>query len=199
MTLDPRPDRTADWTALLAPFLRPGETLLWQGAPRPGFHQPGQRLFLMAFGLPFLLGGLALFVAALQPAPAPGTSDWGFALFLAAIALVFAGIGAFLTLGPVIEARHRATHLRYALTDRAAYILSRFVTDRVQVFPLLPSTPIDLDPAPKAGSDIGTVWFHARQERDSDGDRTTTKAGFENIAEAQHVYHLIRQMQEQTE
>lgn len=191
MTADLPPD---DWHTLLAPLLRPGERLLWQGAPRPGFHQPGQRLFLMAFGLPFLLGGLALFVAALQPAPTPGTSDWGLSLFLAAIALVFAGIGAFLTFGPVIEARHKATRFRYALTDRAAYILSRLVTDRVQVFPLLPSTPLDLDLGPKGG----TVWFHARQERDSDGDRTTTRAGFENIAEAQHVYHLIRQMQEQT-
>jgi hypothetical protein len=182
------------WQTLLNPLLRPGEVLLWQGAPRAGFHQPGQRLFLMAFGLPFLLGGLGLFVAALQPARTPGTSEWGLAVFLAAIALVFAGIGAFLTFGPVIEARHKATRLRYALTDRAAYILSRFVTDRVQVFPLLPSTPIDLDLGPKGG----TVWFHARQERDSDGDSTTTRAGFENITDARHVYHLIRQLQEQT-
>lgn len=183
-----------DWTALLVPLLRPGESILWQGAPRPGFHQPGQRLLLMGFGMPFLLGGLALFFAALHQPAAPGTSEWGFALFLAAFALVFAGLGAFLTFGPVIEARHKSTRLRYALTNRAAYILSRFLTDRVQVFPLLPTTAIDLDIGPKGG----TVWFHARQETDSDGDRTTTRAGFENIAEARHVYHLIRQMQEQT-
>jgi hypothetical protein len=187
-----------DWQARLAPFLRPGETLLWQGAPQPGFHQPGKRLLLMTFGLPFLLGGLGLFAAALMQPTKPGTEEWAFSLFLAAFALVFAGIGAFLTLGPVIEARHAATRLRYALTTRAAYILSHFVTDRMQVYPILPSTPIDLDPTPTGKSGIGTVWFHARPQRDSEGDTYTERAGFQNIPEARHVYHLIRGLQEQT-
>jgi hypothetical protein len=192
MTAVPPPEWTADWQAILGPLLRPGETLLWQGAPQPGFHQPGKRLLLMVFGLPFLLGGLALFGTALLQPVVPGTSEWGFSLFLAAFALVFAGIGAFLTLGPVIEARHNATRLRYALTTRAAYILTRLVTDRVQVFPILTSTPIDID----LGQKVGTVWFHARQQRDSEGDTYVERAGFQNIADASHVFHLLRSLQE---
>ena len=191
MTVAP-PTWTGDWQAMLAPLLRPGERILWQGAPVPGFHQPGKRIFLMIFGLPFLLGGLALFVAALQPGDAVGTSEWGLSVFLALFGLAFAVMGAFLTLGPVIEARHNASRIRYALTTRAAYILSRLVTDRVQVFPIFPATPLDLNLGPR----MGTVWFHARRERDSDGDPTTERAGFKDIADARDVYHLIRQMQE---
>lgn len=186
-----------DWQAILGPLLRPGETLLWQGAPQPGFHQPGTRLLIMAFGLPFLLGGLGMFGTALLQPVVPGTTEWGFSLFLAAFALVFAGIGAFLTLGPVFESHHAATRLRYALTNRAAYILSHLVTDRVQIFPILPSSPIDLDPAPKGKSGIGTIWFHARTQRDSEGDTYLERAGFQNIADAQHVYHLLRSLQDQ--
>lgn len=192
MTAAPPPDWTADWQAILAPLLRPGETLLWQGAPQPGFHQPGKRLLLMVLGLPFLLGGLVLFATSRMQPVTPGTTEWGFSLFLSAVALVFAGIGAFLTLGPVIEARTNATRQRYALTTRAAYILTRLMTDRVQVFPILRSTPIDIELGPK----IGTVWFHARHERDSEGDISLTRAGFQNIADATHVYHLLRSLQD---
>jgi hypothetical protein len=44
-----------------------------------------------------------------------------------------------------------------------------------------------------------TVWLHARPERDSDGDLGTTKAGFENIAEAEKVFAMIRDLQGKTE
>lgn len=192
MTAAAPPEWTADWQAILGPLLRPGEMLLWQGALQPGFHQPAKRLLLMAFGLPFLLGGLALFGTALLQPVTPGTTEWGFSLFLAAFALVFAGIGAFLTLGPAIEARQNATRLRYALTTRAAYILTRLVTDRVQVFPILPSTQIDIEP----GVRVGTVWFHARKQRDSEGDTYIERAGFQNIADATHVFHLLRSLQD---
>ena len=183
-----------DWDHILSPLLRPGETLLWDGAPLPGVLHPGKAALLMAFGLPFLLVGIALFFWALHGgASNPGTSDWGLSLFVAAFALFFAGLGAFLSFGPLIEARNNATRLRYALTNRAAYILTQVLTQRVQVHPILPSTPLDLQLGPNGG----TVWFHARRERDSEDNLTTDRAGFQNIAEAQHVYHLIRSLQEQ--
>jgi hypothetical protein len=183
-----------DWDHILSPLLRPGETLLWEGAPLPGLHEPGKAALLMVFGTPFLLAGIGMFFWALHTgASDPGTSDWGLSLFLAAIALVFAGFGGFLTFGPMIEARTTATRMRYALTNRAAYILTQVLTLRVQVYPILPSTPLDLHLGPKGG----TVWFHARRERDSDGDQIMERAGFQNIAEAEHVYHLIRGLQEQ--
>ena len=53
--------------------LRPGETVLWEGAPVPGFHQRRLTFFLMLFGLPFLVIGVSLFL--LQPPPLSAGRD----------------------------------------------------------------------------------------------------------------------------
>jgi hypothetical protein len=65
----------------------------------------------------------------------------------------------------------------------------------VKVYPILPSTVLELE----AGKRASTVWLHARLERDSDGDLGTTKAGFENITEAEKVFAMIRDLQGKTE
>ena len=176
--------------------LRPNETLLWQGAPVPGLHQRGKAIFLMCFGLPFLTIGLALFFYGLHRlTQAPTTSDAGLALFLTACALPFGGLGAFLVFGPLVEARTASRDIRYALTTRAAYIARSGRFPSLKVYPILPSTALELEPGTRAG----TVWLHARLERDSDGDLGTTKAGFENIAEGEKVFLLIRELQGKAE
>lgn len=172
--------------------LRPNETLLWEGSPVPGFHQRGKAVFLMIFGLPFLIIGIAVFVAGLhQLTQATTLSDAGLAVFFTAFGIPFGGIGAFLVFGPWIEARTAARHVRYALTNRAAYVARSTFGRKLSIYPILPSTALELEAGPHAS----TVWFHARLERDSDGDLGTTKAGFENIAEGAKVYHLIREVQ----
>ena len=176
--------------------LRPGETVLWEGTPVPGLHQRGKAIFLMCFGLPFLTIGLALFFYGLHRlTQAPTTSDAGLALFLTAFALPFGGLGAFLVFGPLVEARTASRDIRYALTTRAAYIARSGRFPSLKVYPILPSTALELEPGTRAG----TVWLHARLERDSDGDLGTTKAGFENIAEGEKVFLLIRELQGKTE
>ena len=176
--------------------LRPGETLLWEGAPAPGFHQRGKAAFLMVFGLPFLILGVALFFFGLRRlTQAATTSDAGLALFLTAFALPFGGLGAFLVFGPLVEARTASRDIRYALTTRAAYIARSGRFPSLKVYPILPSTALELEPGTRAG----TVWLHARLERDSDGDLGTTKAGFENIAEGEKVFLLIRELQGKAE
>lgn len=175
--------------------LRPDETLLWQGAPVPGFHQRGKTLFLMIFGLPFLILGVAIFFFGLHRLThAPTPSDAGLALFLTAFGLPFGGIGAFLVFGPLIEARTASRDIRYALTTRAAYVQRQGRFPSLKIYPILPSTALELEP----GSRASTVWLHARLERDSDGDLGTTKAGFENIAEGEKVLDLIRDLQGKT-
>jgi len=176
--------------------LRPGETVLWEGTPVPGLHQRGKAIFLMCFGLPFLTIGLALFFYGLHRlTQAPTTSDAGLALFLTAFALPFGGLGAFLVFGPLVEARTASRDIRYALTTRAAYIARSGRFPSLKVYPILPSTALELEPGTRAG----TVWLHARLERDSDGDLGTTKAGFENIAEGEKVFLLIRELQGKAE
>ncbi|MBN8633126.1 MAG: hypothetical protein J0L76_20010 [Rhodobacterales bacterium] len=172
--------------------LRPGETILWEGAPAPGFHQRGKRLFLMVFGLPFLLIGVAVFFLGLQRlTQAASTSDAGLAVFFAAFGLPFLGLGGFLVFGPFVEARTAHRYIRYALSTRAAYVLRSGPFPSLKVYPILPATALELEP----GRLAGTVWLHARMERDSDGDLGTTKAGFENIVEAEKVFLMIRNLQ----
>jgi hypothetical protein len=172
--------------------LRPDETLLWEGTPVPGFHQRGKAIFLMIFGLPFLIIGVALFFYSLVQLPKAETvSDAGLALFLTAFSLPFGGLGAFLVFGPLIEARTASTHVRYVLTNRAAFVARSGRFPSIKVYPILPSTALELEPGKRAS----TVWVHSRLERDSDGDLGTTKAGFENITEAEKVFHMIRDLQ----
>lgn len=176
--------------------LRAGETVLWEGAPVPGLHHPGKTALMAVFGLPFLIigAGLLLYGATLLP-KARTLNDAGLALFTALFALPFGGIGAFLVFGPVIEARTSARDIRYTLTTRAAYVARSGRFPSLKVYPILPSTALELEPGRRAG----TVWLHARLERDSEGDLGTTKAGFENIAEGEKVFHLIRDLQGKAE
>lgn len=145
----------------------------------------------MIFGLPFFVIGIGLLGAALAR-PGGIAGDSGLNLFLMAFALPFAAIGGFLVFGPWFEARTNARLRHYVLTDRAAYILSRLLGGRVAVYPILPHTPLIVE----TGRRAGTVWFHARRERDSDGDITEERTGFENIAGAEDVALLIRSIQE---
>ena len=173
--------------------LRPGETLLWEGRPVPGLHQRGKAIFLMIFGRPFLIIGVALFFYGLYQLPKSETlSDAGLALFTTAFGLPFGGIGAFLVFGPLIEARTASRDIRYTLTTRAAYVQRSGRFPNLKVYPILPSTALELEPGKRAS----TIWLHARLERDSDGDLGTTKAGFENIAEGEKVFGMIRDLQD---
>lgn len=172
--------------------LRRGETLLWEGSPVRGLHQRAKAIFLMIFGSPFLIVGVSLFFHGLwQLTRAPTVADAGLALFVAAFGMPFGGIGAFLVFGPLIEARTAHRDIRYALTNRAAYVIRQGRFPSLKVYPILPSTALELEP----GSRAATVWLHARLERDSDGALDTTKAGFENIAEADKIFALIRDLQ----
>jgi hypothetical protein len=176
--------------------LRPDETILWEGSPVHGFHRRGQAIFLMVFGLPFLGIGVSLFFYGLWQLPKSATlSDAGLALFVTAFSLPFAAFGAFLVLGPIIEARATARDIRYALTNRAAYVIRSGRFPSLKVYPITPTTALELE----YGARASTVWLHARLERDSDGDLGTTKAGFENIAEADTVFALIRDLQGKAE
>ncbi len=174
--------------------LRPDETILWEGSPVPGLHQRGKVIFLMLFGTPFLCIGVALFFYALMQLPKAETaSDAGLALLLTVFSLPFAGFGAFLVFGPIIEARTASRDVRYTLTTRAAYVARQGRFPSLKVYPITPTTALELEPGRRAG----TVWLHARLERDSDGALETTKAGFENIAEADRVFRMILDLQGQ--
>ena len=173
-------------------YFQPGETLLWEGAPMPGVHGWPKIIGLALFGLPFLVIGTGFCIAGLTMlAGFKSWADAGLGLFMTAFSLPFVGIGAVMVFGQWFAAREAHRKIRYALSTRAAYIAKSFWTRSIEAYPILKSTPSGLD----KGRSADTVWFHVHAERDSDGDRTTTRIGFDNIAEGERVFRLIRSIQ----
>jgi hypothetical protein len=173
-------------------YLQPGESLLWEGAPLPGIHGKAKLIGLALFGLPFLIIGLGMAgTGIVMLTSAHALADFGLGTFITAFSLPFAGIGAFLVIGQWIMAAQAHRKVRYALSTRCAFIAQSYWKRSLQAYPILPGTAVELE----TGGSADTVWFHARKERDSDGDRTTTKVGFENIADGEAVFRLIRSIQ----
>ncbi len=173
-------------------YFQPGETLLWEGAPKPGVHGWPKIIGLAIFGLPFLLFGLGAFATALrQVIRSDGWSDLGLGIFLMTFSLMFVGVGALMVFGQWYAAVTAHRDIRYALSTRAAYIAKSGWKRGLESYPILASSATGLE----TGRRSDTVWVHVRTERDSDGDLSTSRISFENIADGARVYRLIRNIQ----
>ncbi len=58
----------------------------------------------------------------------------------------------------------------------------------LQSCPILPKTALEIE----HGTGYDTIWFDARSETDSEGSITTSRIGFEGIADGTAVYQLMR-------
>ena len=172
-------------------YFQPGETLLWEGAPKPGVHGKGKIIGLALFGLPFLVIGTAICIAGLAMLIGPTWSDFGLGLFMTAFSIPFAGLGLYLVIGQWIEAAQAHRRVRYALSTRAAYVAKSGSRHSIECYPILNSSSIGLEKGHRAD----TVWFHVRSETDSDGDRSTTRIGFDHIDGGNRVFQLLRSIQ----
>lgn len=172
-------------------YFQPGEALLWEGAPLPGIHGWGKIIGMALFGLPFLVIGTGVLATGLSMLVGPTWFDFGIGFFMAAFSIPFAGIGAFLVLGLGIAAAQAHRRIRYALSNRCAYIGTFWLKPNLEIYPILRGTSVGLEKGRKAD----TVWFHVRSEKDGDGDLSTTRIGFDNIADGDKVLSLIRSIQ----
>ena len=173
-------------------YFQPGETLLWEGAPKPGVHGWPKIIGLALFGLPFLIVGIGVFVAGVrQMIVGGGWGDVGLGLFFTAFSIPFGGVGALMVIGQWWAAAEAHKRLRYAVSTRCAYIAKSYRTRSIESYPILKGTALGLEK--DRGAD--TVWFHVRTEKDSDGDLTTSRISFDNIAEGDKVYALLRSIQ----
>lgn len=173
-------------------YFQPGETLLWEGAPKPGVHGWPKIVGLAVFGLPFLLFGLGAFATGIRQAfLSDGWSDFGLAFFLVSFSLIFVGVGALMVFGQWWAAAEAHRKIRYAVSTRCAYIAKDYLTRSIESYPILKGSALGLE----KGRSADTVWFHVRTEKDSDGDRTTSRISFDNIAEGEKVYALLRSIQ----
>ncbi len=169
------------------------ERLLWQGAPAPGQWHWIRNSFMTAFGIPFLAAGL--FVTGMGLGHIfgfDGLLDIGLGLFLSAFGVPFIAVGAGLVFGTWLSDYMTPTHTRYALTDRAGYVATRFWNKNMDVIPISNDTQVEMT---ETRNGIATIYFNFSPYTDSDGDQQIRKKGFEGIADGQAVYRLIRALQ----
>lgn len=173
-------------------YFQPGETLLWEGAPKPGVHGWPKIIGVAIFGLIFLFAGLGVFATGVAKALlGEGWFDYGLALFILLFSLPFVAFGASAVFGGWWTAAKAHSRVRYAVSTRCAYIAKSYRTRSIESYPILAGTALGL----LKGRRSDTVWFHVRSEKDSDGDRFTTRIAFENIADGETAYRLLRSIQ----
>ena len=176
-------DRWEDW-------FEPGETLLWEGAPARGIHAPFRNAFMTAFGTPFFLGGVVAFSVGAQMAfsfSGVGSLIAGFGLM--AFSSIFLCVGIGMVAGPWVYDLKKHERVRYALSNRAGYVATRWFKRQMNVIPLSADAPVEYD---EGRGNTGSVWFWFETTTDSEGDVSTKKQGFEAISDAKEVYTLVR-------
>jgi hypothetical protein len=168
---------------------QPGETLLWEGAPLPGVRNRARLVVLSLFGLPFLLIGM--FGAATGLRHVYWLGETGLGLFTLVISLIFVLLGYTLVFHQWLDAARAHLSTRYALSNRCAYVIRQGRKQSLLSYPIVSGTALELDRC----DGYDNVWFHVTKERDSDGDLTTSRVGFEGIADGTEVYRLFRSIQ----
>lgn len=177
-------------------WFQPGEELLWEGAPAPGIRNPIGNAFITVFGIPFL--GAGVFVSGLGLGYlfgfAPGWNPWHLAIgvFLTAFGIPFIAAGAGMVFGPWLTEYLRPRRIRYAITQRNAYVASRMWGRKMEVLPIRPGVHIETE---EHRDGTMSLWFHFDKYTDSDGDKQISKKGFEALRDGREVYRQIRNLQ----
>lgn len=165
---------TIDWE----PYLDPDEAMIWEGHPRKGIR-PWPGLLLSALGLPFLaISAFVLFHGGRLKEP---FADIGEAM----ISIVFAIAGLYLLVGIWFKEASRHRRIRYAFSDRRAYIAEGKEV-HVVVIRGHAVEPTGIED----GS--GTVLFGPRDS----GGNSKDRASFDDIDNAEHVAALMREVSE---
>ncbi len=164
------------WEGLLAP----GEKILWQGRPDPGFYIPPSAIFTAIFGAAF--AAFALFWMSL--AIMAGGFVWAFGL------LHFT-VGLWLCLWAVFDNTLRRRGSWYTLTDRQAFIATDLplVGRKLKSYPITAETPLDYRPGA-----LSTIYF-AKETRFVGGSgHARIRVGFERIPDGPAVMEHFRKI-----
>lgn len=147
---------------------------------------------LSLFGVPFLLVGLGTMLAGIAGLFASGKMiDLGGGLFMILFSLPFVAVGVGLTIGTWVLSYLNPYFVRYALSNKRAYIATSWWYHKMESYPIDAHNYTALEHGKE-----DTVYFIKLSGRDKDGDRKTTRVGFEHIADGAAVYALLRDIQQ---
>lgn len=165
-------------------ILDPGEEILWQGRPDPGFAIPPGNIGKAVFGM-FFAGFATFWMVMASMAPGP---FWMFGLIF-----FFAGLG--IIAEALILPTYRRRNTWYTLTNQRAFIASRSLTGarKLDAHPVTEQTRLSL-----SDGHLGAVHF-AEEVKHSRNGTIRTAIGFERIPDAREVYALLRQIQRRDE
>lgn len=166
-------------------ILDPGERIVWQGRPDPGFDVPAREIPQGVFALFF--SGFAVFW--MSKAAEFGGAFWMFGLIHFSV-----GLGIFWKAIFGTTARRRRTW--YTLTDRRAFIATDFPFKgrELKSYPISADTPITYRAGP-----LATIHFARERRTGQKGRSYTVNIGFERIAEGDKVIALLRKAQRREE
>jgi hypothetical protein len=163
-----------------AGLLEPGEEILWQGRPDPGFALKLSNILLAIFG--FFFASFALFWMAM--AYQSGGGFWMFGLLHFTVGLGFA-------LSSVFWPTFRRRRSWYTLTNRRAFIAANLPLRGkiLQSYPITAKSTLEL-----IDGALATVNFAEKTKSGKNGSYTVP-VGFERITDGREVYRLLRQIQ----
>jgi len=172
-----------------APYLDPGERLLWEGQPAAGLRLRPSDWFMIPFSL--LWGGFAIFWEAMA-------LSTGAPLVFALFGLPFVALGLFLIVGRFFWDSHLRRHTHYALTDCRAIVARAAWGRTLKSYPIDADAEIAFAPGPEAR--IGLPTSRRRPTpRQSRGGGAALQGGigpvFEFIPDGDRVYGLLRLVQ----
>lgn len=170
-----------------APYLDPGEDLIWEGRPNTGVRFKVSDIFLSLFGAVF--GGFALFwivMASSIGGDAPG----GVGLFFPLFGLPFLAVGAYMMVGRFFWDSYVRSKTVYALTTKRGIVARSAFGRSLKSYPIRRETEVEYLPGEEA-----TIYL-AREQRRGKNGTYTVKRGFEYINGGDEVYRLIRALQQ---
>lgn len=165
-------------------ILDPGEKILWQGRPDTRVVFTLNQLPEIAFGLFF--AGFALFWTVMA------TAMGGiFGLF----GLPFLAVGLMILFKSNYIAAERRRYTHYTLTSRRAIIATAFpyAARKLKSYPIDAGSPLEFEDL----GEVGSIIFSRITRTGQESGHTTTETGFERIADAHHVWALMRHIQQE--
>jgi len=167
-----------------APFLDPGERILWQGRPDTAVSLGSSNIFLGLFGMAF--AGFALVWMVL--AASAGGGFWAFGL-------IHFSVGVFIILSALFGGPFKRARTWYALSTNRAFIATNLpiVGRKLKSYPITAESVLETN-----GDNPATIHFATEtRRRTGKNSRGTYQApvGFERIYDGDEVYALLRKVQ----